>query len=85
MLFNNNLNLLVSGSWLHNLGESGEERNKNCKVEWIIETKMWVCGGWIAGIVGFNRAEHVDVGLFCLLCCVRSDLCDKLIAHSEDC
>jgi len=48
-------------------------------------SKAWVCGRWLAGIVGSNPAECVDVYL---LCCVLSGrgrgLCDGLITRPEE-
>jgi len=37
------------------------------------------CGCLIAGIMSTNTAEGMDVCLLCLLCCVGSSLCDRLI------
>ena len=43
-------------------------------------SKAYVCGPWIDGIAGWNPAEGMDIGH---LCVVGSDLCDVLIARSE--
>jgi len=32
-------------------------------------SKAWVCGRSIAGIVGSNPAEGVDVYVVCVVCC----------------
>ena len=36
-----------------------------------IRSKAWVCGRSLAGIVGSNPAEGMDVCLLCVLCVVR--------------
>jgi hypothetical protein len=42
-------------------------------------------GHAIGGVAGLNPVEGMDIRLLCLLCCVGSGLCDKLITRSEEC
>jgi len=48
------------------------------------QSKAYVCSHSIGGIAGSNQAQGMDVHLSCLLCCVRSGLCDGLIILSEE-
>ena len=48
-------------------------------------SKACVCGHSIAGIVGSNPAEDMDIRLFCfVVCCVGSGHCDGLITPPEE-
>ena len=49
-----------------------------------VRPKAWVCGRFTAGIASSNLDEGMGVRLSCLLCCVRSGLCDRLITRSEE-
>jgi hypothetical protein len=46
-------------------------------------SKAYVCGRWLAGIVGSNTAGGMDV---CCECCVLSgrDVCDCVIIRPEE-
>jgi hypothetical protein len=46
--------------------------------------KAQVCSRFIRGVAGSNLAKGMDVRILCLLCCVGSDLRDKLITRSEE-
>ena len=46
-----------------------------------MHSKALVCGHSVAGIMGLNPAEDMDVHL---VCCVGSSLCDGLITHSGE-
>jgi hypothetical protein len=46
-----------------------------------MHSKAMVCGHSIAGIMGLNPAEDMDVHL---VCCVDSSLCYGPITHSEE-
>ena len=37
-----------------------------------VPSKAWVCGRWIAAILGSNAVEAMDVRLPCLLCVVQA-------------
>jgi hypothetical protein len=37
-----------------------------------VPSKAWDCGRWIAGTVGSNAVEGMDVRLSCLLCVVQA-------------
>ena len=53
----------------------------------MIPAAMWpkvsVCSHLIAGIMGMNHAEDMDVCLVFVVCCVRDVLCDGLFTCSE--
>ena len=51
---------------------------------WPCGLRHRVCGPSIAGIVGLNPAEGMDIHLVFTECCVGSGLCDELIIHSEE-
>jgi hypothetical protein len=49
------------------------------------QSKVWVCGRSLAGIVGSNTAGGMDVYLLWVLCFVKDGgLCDELITRSEE-
>lgn len=54
----------------------------------MIPAAMWpkvsVCSHLIAGIMGLNHAENMDVCLVFIVCCVRDVLCDGLVSCSEE-
>ena len=49
-----------------------------------LRSKESVCSGLRAEIAGSNPSECLNVRLLCLLCCVDSGLCDRLITILEE-
>jgi hypothetical protein len=47
-------------------------------------SKAWVCGRWLAGIVGSNPGGSINVCLLRMSCFVGRGLCDGLITLPEE-
>ena len=48
-----------------------------------MSSNLWVCDHVIAGIVGSNPDEVMDVRLLFYACGLGSNFCDRLITSSE--
>jgi hypothetical protein len=84
------INLLQAGFWIITEDFRGSEGDKfsypvrkhlGLPTPLAVRCKAYICDRSIAEIADLNPAKGMDVSLFCLLCCLGSGLCDKLITH----
>jgi hypothetical protein len=61
------------------------QSNTVLEIPVAVQSKVNVCGLFIAGLACSNPAEHMDVSLCCFfLCRVDSVFCDGMITRSEE-